>query len=77
MSALNSTQSFCSVARAFHWLSAVLIPTAVPLGVIANQLPYDTAEGLARKAQLFPLHKTLGAAASSNTTAPPKPDNMP
>ena len=63
MSARNSERSFGTVTRVFHWLTALLILTAIPLGVIANQLPYDTAEALARKAQLFSLHKTLGVAA--------------
>ena len=63
MPARNSDQSFGTVTRVFHWLTALLILTAIPLGVIANQLPYDTAEALARKAQLFSLHKTLGVAA--------------
>lgn len=63
MTARNSDQSFGTVTRVFHWLTALLILTAIPLGVIANQLPYDSAEALARKAQLFSLHKTLGVAA--------------
>jgi cytochrome b561/polyisoprenoid-binding protein YceI len=63
MPARNTHQSFGTVTRAFHWLTALLILTAIPLGVIANQLPYDTAEALARKAQLFSVHKTLGVAA--------------
>ncbi|WP_103256207.1 cytochrome b/b6 domain-containing protein [Tabrizicola aquatica] len=63
MPARNTAQSFGTVTRAFHWLTALLILTAIPLGVIANQLPYDTAEALALKAQLFSVHKTLGVAA--------------
>lgn len=63
MSSRNTPQSFGSVTRSFHWLTALLILTAIPLGVIANRLPYDTAEGLATKAQLFSVHKTLGVAA--------------
>ena len=60
MSARNSQVSYGRVARLFHWATAALILTAIPLGIIANRLPYDTAEALARKAQLFSLHKTLG-----------------
>jgi cytochrome b561/polyisoprenoid-binding protein YceI len=63
MSARNTDRSFGTVTRTFHWLTALLILTAIPLGVIANQLPYDTAEALAFKAQLFSVHKTLGVAA--------------
>lgn len=46
MPARNSAQSFGLVTRTFHWLTALLILTAIPLGVIANQLPYDSAEAL-------------------------------
>ncbi len=63
MPARNTNQSFGTVTRAFHWLTVLLILTAIPLGVIANRLPYDTAEALAQKAQLFSLHKTIGVAA--------------
>lgn len=63
MPARNSDTRFGTVTRTFHWLVALLILTAIPLGVVANQLPHDTAEALARKAQLFSWHKTLGLAA--------------
>jgi cytochrome b561/polyisoprenoid-binding protein YceI len=63
MSSRNTSQSFGSITRSFHWLTALLILTAIPLGVIANRLPYDTAEALATKAQLFSIHKTIGVAA--------------
>ena len=59
----NTQISYGSVTRAFHWLTALIILTAIPLGLIASDLPYDTAEALAFKAQLFSLHKTLGVAA--------------
>ena len=60
MSARNSHRSYGRVARLFHWATAALILTAIPLGIVANRLPYDTAEALALKAQVFSLHKTLG-----------------
>ncbi|NJM82480.1 MAG: cytochrome [Tabrizicola sp.] len=63
MAAGNTLQSFGSVTRTLHWLMALIIFTAIPLGLVANRLPYDTAEALARKAQIFSLHKTLGVAA--------------
>ena len=59
----NTGNSFGSVTRTFHWLTALLILTAIPLGLIANDMAYDTAEALARKAQMFSYHKTLGVAA--------------
>ncbi len=59
----NTDRSFGSVTRLFHWLTALLILTAIPLGVIANNMPYETAEALTAKAQLFSIHKTVGVAA--------------
>lgn len=59
----NTSQSFGSITRMFHWLTALLILTAIPLGVVANNMGYDTSEALAQKAQVFSLHKTLGVAA--------------
>lgn len=60
MSARNSHRSYGRIARLFHWATAALILTAIPLGIVANRLAYDTAEALAFKAQVFSLHKTLG-----------------
>ena len=51
-----------SLTKAFHWATALLILALFPLGVIANDWPYDTNEALATKAQLFSIHKTLGVA---------------
>ena len=59
----NTPQSFGAVTRSLHWLTALLILTAIPLGVIANDMAYDTSAALAQKAQLFSLHKTIGIAA--------------
>ena len=59
----NTPQSFGSITRMFHWLTALLILTAIPLGVIANNMGYETSEALAQKAQVFSLHKTLGVTA--------------
>ena len=61
--ALSNTQSsYGSVTKTFHWLTALLILTAIPLGLIANQLPV-TPEMLGIKALLFSAHKTVGIAA--------------
>jgi cytochrome b561/polyisoprenoid-binding protein YceI len=60
-SSLNNTSTrYGSVAKTFHWLTALLILTLIPLGIIANGLPYETSAELAQKAWLFSLHKTLG-----------------
>lgn len=60
MPILNTNTAYGSVSKSFHWLTALLILTLFPLGLIAENLPYDTGEQLARKAWLFSLHKTLG-----------------
>lgn len=62
MPAHNTPNSFGLVTRTFHWLTALLILTAIPLGLIANGIA-PTPETIAQKAQLFSLHKTLGVAA--------------
>lgn len=60
MSASNTAQSYGTVTKTFHWLTALLILAIAPLGIIAERLPYDTDAELALKAQLFSIHKTLG-----------------
>jgi cytochrome b561/polyisoprenoid-binding protein YceI len=62
MPARNTATSYGTVARSLHWLTALLIIVNFPLGVIADDLPFDTSEALAFKAQLFSVHKTLGVA---------------
>lgn len=57
---MSGTQTYGTVTKTFHWLTALLIFTVIPLGAIANRLPYETNEQLAFKAQLFSFHKTLG-----------------
>ena len=56
----NTAERYGSVAKTFHWLTALLILTVFPLGLIANDWPWDTSEALATKAMLFSIHKTLG-----------------
>ena len=63
MSASNTTRSYGSVTKTFHWLTVLLILAAIPLGIIANGLAYDTSEALAFKAFLFSMHKTVGITA--------------
>jgi cytochrome b561/polyisoprenoid-binding protein YceI len=58
----NTASLYGTVTKSFHWLTAILTIALIPMGVIANQLPYETSEQLAQKAQLFSLHKTLGVA---------------
>ncbi len=58
----NTPGSYGGVAKTFHWLTALLILSLWPLGLIAHEWPYGTAGELAVKATLFSLHKTLGVA---------------
>ena len=51
-----------TVTKVFHWLTAALILTIIPLGIIASDLGFETNEQLAQKAYLFSWHKTLGVA---------------
>lgn len=63
MALSNTSERYGSVAKTFHWLTALLILTLIPLGFYANQLPYTTSEELALKAWYFSVHKTIGVAA--------------
>jgi cytochrome b561/polyisoprenoid-binding protein YceI len=58
----NSAQHFGSVTKTLHWLTAALIFTAFPLGLIANNWGFASSDELATKATLFSAHKTLGVA---------------
>ena len=53
MAATNTADTYGFVTKTFHWMTALLILTAFPLGLIANNLPFDTGEELARKAWIF------------------------
>ena len=57
---MTAATTYGTVTKTFHWLTALFILTIIPLGAIANRLPYETDAQLALKAQLFSLHKTLG-----------------
>ena len=64
----NTTHSYGAIAKGFHWLTALLILTIIPLGLIANDLAHavrnpdiaTTEADTARAALLFSLHKTIG-----------------
>ncbi|MEP2641721.1 cytochrome b/b6 domain-containing protein [Roseobacter sp.] len=60
MALSNTNAHYGGITKTFHWLTALLIVTLIPLGIYANDLPYETSEQLAQKAWLFSLHKTLG-----------------
>ena len=63
MAIRNTPASYGSAARALHWLTALLILTAVGLGLYASDLPRTTDAEVARLAGLYSLHKTIGVAA--------------
>ncbi len=63
MALSNTADAYGSVTKTFHWLTALLILTAFPLGMIANGWAQDTSDALGVKATLFTLHKTVGVLA--------------
>ncbi|WP_166415940.1 cytochrome b/b6 domain-containing protein [Cochlodiniinecator piscidefendens] len=60
MSLSNSKSRYGVVTKSFHWVTALLIITLIPLGIIAHNAPFATSEELNFKATLFQIHKTLG-----------------
>lgn len=52
--------AYSSKTKIFHWLTALLVISIIPLGVIAARLPIETDAQIATKTLLFSLHKTLG-----------------
>ncbi len=57
------TQSYSPISKTLHWLTALLILSAFPLGLLANNAPFATSDEIATKALLFSLHKTIGVTA--------------
>ncbi|MEL6608686.1 MAG: cytochrome b, partial [Pseudomonadota bacterium] len=57
----NTDARYGSVTKVFHWLTALMIFTVIPLGVVAHNLPVE-GDSLALKARLYSMHKTLGLA---------------
>ena len=66
----NTPSEFGSVAKAFHWITAVMVVAMFPLGFVANEMAEGvrdqststTEAEIARTALLFSVHKTLGVA---------------
>ncbi len=63
MALTNTSDDFGAITKTFHWMTALLILTAFPLGMIAERWPMGTEEALAVKVVLFSLHKTVGVMA--------------
>ena len=81
MSRSNTAQSYGSIAKTFHWLTALLVIIVNHLGVITNDMGYETSEQLARKFIFFqcikpwvsrfslsPLLVSFGPSANPNPT---------
>lgn len=63
----NSASTYGSVTKTFHWLTALLILTNIPIGLIASDLAHEvqiapTETLVNRTTFLFSLHKTIGVA---------------
>ncbi|MEL7257223.1 MAG: cytochrome b, partial [Pseudomonadota bacterium] len=64
----NSNTTYGAITKGFHWLTALLILSVIPLGIIANDLAYaindpnvaTTDKDISRASFLFSLHKTIG-----------------
>lgn len=63
MAISNTAERYGAVAKTFHWLVALLILTAIPLGIVANEMPADNQDQLLAKARIFSFHKTIGVLA--------------
>lgn len=67
----NTSVSYGSITKTFHWVTALLILTAFPIGYFATQTAeyiqssaFDGSQTtIARATLLFSLHKTVGVAA--------------
>ncbi|AGT09216.1 cytochrome b/b6 domain-containing protein [Paracoccus aminophilus] len=62
MNAKNSPDGYGWVARGFHWIIALLIFTALGLGLYGSSLREGAASNLQKIFQVFSIHKTVGIA---------------
>lgn len=62
MSLANTSHTYGRAARALHWLTALLILSAIALGLYAESLPRSTQDEVAAAVQIYALHKTVGVA---------------
>ena len=56
----NTPTSYGAATRLLHWLTALLILIAFPLGLLANRADLADAAAVERAYSLFSLHKTVG-----------------
>ncbi|MFK7937903.1 MAG: cytochrome b/b6 domain-containing protein [Roseovarius sp.] len=68
MPTTNTPSRYGSVAKSFHWLTALLVLSLIPFGQYATYLAHQIADGasdpalVARTTFLFSMHKTVGLA---------------
>ena len=60
MSLTNTANNYGTVAKTFHWLTALLIVGVIATGVTAHNLSISDPDSLALKTQLYSVHKTIG-----------------
>ncbi|MBD3786234.1 MAG: cytochrome b, partial [Sphingomonadales bacterium] len=58
----NTPASYGAAARALHWLTALLIVSAIALGLYAETLPRDSEAAAATLRTIYSAHKTIGVA---------------
>jgi cytochrome b561 len=63
MALTNTPTSFGSVSRSLHWLTALLIFTAIGLSFLMDDHPKGSSAEIARATFFFSLHKTVGVTA--------------
>lgn len=62
MSASNSQRGYGWVAKILHWIIAVLILVAIPLGLYGNSLSEGPNLDIQKVFEVFSIHKTVGMA---------------
>lgn len=62
MPATNTSRAYGTVHRFLHWTIAVLILSAIALGLYAESFRAGGAATLARMVEVFSIHKTVGIA---------------
>lgn len=62
MPAANTTRAYGTVHRFLHWTIALLILSAIALGLYAESFRAGGAATLARMVEVFSIHKTVGIA---------------
>ena len=60
MSLPNSSSTYGGVTKTFHWLTALMMFTVIPVGYFTNPDIATTDADIARAAWMFSVHKTLG-----------------